>query len=160
MVLIIIWMLVIFIFSSMPGEESNNKSMGTINNAIEKTIEVTNHSGITNKHPSEDKKEKIIELLNKPLRKCMHSSVYFVLSILIGYEMYLFKFSIKKLALISIICCFIYACTDELHQLFVQGRSGQFSDVLIDTFGAIIGCICIYCFICLRSKIKFGKFEK
>lgn len=34
---------------------------------------------------------------------------------------------------------FLYACSDELHQYFVPGRSCQFKDVLIDTFGVITG---------------------
>ena len=33
----------------------------------------------------------------------------------------------------------IYASTDEIHQLFVGGRSGRFTDVLIDTAGGFIG---------------------
>lgn len=31
-----------------------------------------------------------------------------------------------------------YAASDEVHQLFVQGRSGQFSDVLVDAVGAAL----------------------
>lgn len=36
-----------------------------------------------------------------------------------------------------------YATIDEIHQLFVDGRSGQFTDVLIDTIGVAIG-ICVW----------------
>lgn len=34
-----------------------------------------------------------------------------------------------------------YAATDETHQLFVPGRSGQVRDVLIDSVGAAIGVL-------------------
>ena len=34
---------------------------------------------------------------------------------------------------------FIFACTDEIHQLFVPGRSGRIGDVLIDSRGAVVG---------------------
>jgi len=34
-----------------------------------------------------------------------------------------------------------YAATDEFHQLFVPGRSGQISDVLIDSAGALGGIL-------------------
>ena len=37
--------------------------------------------------------------------------------------------------------CFLHACTDEFHQSFIPGRSGQFSDVLLDTFGACWGIL-------------------
>ena len=40
---------------------------------------------------------------------------------------------------LCIIICFIYAGSDEYHQTFVDGRTGQFSDVLIDTAGSIVG---------------------
>lgn len=33
----------------------------------------------------------------------------------------------------------VYACTDEIHQLFVGGRAGQAADVLIDAAGALVG---------------------
>ena len=34
---------------------------------------------------------------------------------------------------------FLYACSDEFHQFFIAGRSAQFTDVMIDTCGALIG---------------------
>ena len=34
-----------------------------------------------------------------------------------------------------------YAATDEFHQLFVPGRSGQVSDVILDSAGAAIGVL-------------------
>jgi VanZ family protein len=37
----------------------------------------------------------------------------------------------------------IYAITDEVHQLFVHGRGGQFSDVCIDAGGALIGVLLV-----------------
>jgi VanZ family protein len=33
----------------------------------------------------------------------------------------------------------LYACTDEFHQLFVVGRSGELRDVCIDSAGVILG---------------------
>ena len=32
-----------------------------------------------------------------------------------------------------------YAATDELHQVFVPGRSAEFTDVLLDSLGALAG---------------------
>lgn len=32
-----------------------------------------------------------------------------------------------------------YACTDEIHQMFIDGRAGQISDVFVDASGALIG---------------------
>ena len=39
-----------------------------------------------------------------------------------------------------------YACTDELHQLFISGRSASIIDVLIDATGGFIAIfICMMC---------------
>ena len=34
-----------------------------------------------------------------------------------------------------------YAGTDELHQLLIDGRSGQWTDVLLDSAGAMTGVL-------------------
>ena len=67
-VMILIWMIIIFILSNMPSNESNNKSKSTINVVTEKTLKITNKVGITDKHPSKQKMNNFIEKLNKPLR--------------------------------------------------------------------------------------------
>jgi hypothetical protein len=147
-------MVVVFIFSSMTSEESNSKSQRTINTVIEKVLDVTNDSGITDKHPTEEKMNKVATFLNKPLRKCMHASVYFILSILLYNLFNLCKISNWKSCILSVVCSFLYACTDEFHQLFVDGRTGQFIDVLIDTVGAVIGVIVINIVFKIINKIK------
>ena len=50
----------------------------------------------------------------------------------------------------------LYACTDEIHQLFVPGRSGMIRDVFIDSIGGIIGIsiISIYENIKKRKSLK------
>ena len=45
----------------------------------------------------------------------------------------------NKSIIYTIIFVFIYACSDEIHQLFVSGRSGEILDVLIDTTGGFVG---------------------
>ena len=38
---------------------------------------------------------------------------------------------------------FAYACSDEIHQLFVADRAGKGTDVLIDMCGAVIALLII-----------------
>jgi VanZ family protein len=38
---------------------------------------------------------------------------------------------------VTVVFVFFYACSDEIHQLFVLGREGAFRDVIIDTVGGI-----------------------
>ena len=47
----------------------------------------------------------------------------------------------KNSALISFLLTVIVMVGDEIHQIFVPGRAFQFSDLLIDGSGAIIGVI-------------------
>ena len=113
-ILVILWMGVIFWFSSMPSTESNNKSEGTINKIIETTVNTTNKVGLTDKHPSEKKMNQVVEYLNYPLRKCMHASVYFVLVLLLLNAFRLSNVSLKKAIFFSILICFLYACSTVL----------------------------------------------
>lgn len=39
----------------------------------------------------------------------------------------------------SIIFAYIYGITDEVHQSFVSGRGGKFTDTLFDLSGALLG---------------------
>ena len=146
MLLIIIWLIVIFYFSSMDTYESNGDSKEVVSVVVDKAIDVSNSS------ISDNKKEDIVNVLNLPIRKLAHFSLYFILSILfMVFFMSFNKFNLRYVILISIIFCFIYACSDEYHQTFINGRTGQFSDVIIDTIGASVGSI-IYSIV--YKKIK------
>lgn len=71
-------------------------------------------------------------------RKLAHFIIYLVL----GGASYLAlpkDWSIPRRITLGISLCFIYAVTDELHQLFVPGRSAQLLDVFIDTLGSSVG---------------------
>lgn len=138
---VILWAGLIFFMSSMDTNESNGKSKTIINDVVEKSVETTNGLGITNKHPSENKMKQIIEKLNYPLRKVAHASEYFIFTILILIALKNNDVKGTKKFIIALIICFIYACTDEYHQTFVNGRTGQFSDTLIDTLGGFISCL-------------------
>lgn len=151
---VILWAGVIFFMSSMDTNESNGKSKTIINDVVEKSVETTNGLGITDKHPSKSKMEQIIDKLNYPLRKVAHASEYFIFTILILIALKNSGVNGIKMFVIALIICFIYACTDEYHQTFVNGRTGQFSDALIDTLGGLISCL-MYSFI-----IEINKFRK
>lgn len=143
-ILVIIWMAVIYYFSNMNSIESNSKSKDTITNVIENTIDTTNKLGITDKHPSEEKKQELTNNLNEPLRKLMHAGEYLILSVLIMNALIVSNRKLLMSFIITLIVSFAYAYSDEFHQTFVEGRTGRFTDVLIDTSGSIVGSG-IYC---------------
>ena len=47
----------------------------------------------------------------------------------------------KKYVAFSILFCALYACTDEFHQIFISGRSGELKDAALDTIGATFGVL-------------------
>lgn len=152
-ILVILWACFIFFMSGMNTTESNAKSKGTLNEIVEKTVETTNGMGITDKHPSENRMKEFIDKYNYLFRKFVHASEYFILTFLLLIALKNSGAVGKKIFIFAIIICFIYSCTDEYHQTFVVGRTGQFSDCLIDILGGFIGCT-IYYLIYKLIKIK------
>jgi len=121
---VFIWMYIIFRLSSQPAFESNDLSLG-ITDRIARFL--GNHINLD------------IDRLNHIVRKGAHYSAYLILAVLVYNAVGKSKVSGWKSALLVISICVIYAISDEFHQLFVEGRSGQASDVLIDSFGAVTG---------------------
>lgn len=142
-IIIFAWCAAIFKLSAMTSETSNGKSTGIVEKVIVKVLDATNEVGITDSHPDDEKLAKAANLINPPLRKAVHATVYFVLALLLlaigrvifGNKKYLLS------CVIAILLCFLFALTDEYHQTFVAGRTGQMMDVLIDTAGACIGIL-------------------
>ena len=127
-----------YLESSMDSDLSNTKSKDTINTVVESTVVVTN------KDISKDNLNSIVNDLNKSLRKCMHSFVFFILVILFINAFNNSNIRSYKCYLFSIILSFIYAFFDEFHQLYVTGRTGQFMDIGIDMIGVLFGVLVIY----------------
>ena len=119
------WMLIIYKLSDMNTQKSNGKSMDIIALFIEDTLDVTNEYGITSSHPNESKLAKVSKLINAPMRKVMHASVYMVLSFFVILLLnIIFNNKHYWIALIiTIILCIGFAITDEYHQTFVSGRT-------------------------------------
>lgn len=115
--LVLLWMILIFIMSSFNSTESSNQS-GFIVNIISGILNINN-----------------IELLSLIIRKLAHFSEYFILGML-TYNMFN---SYNKKTYTSIIICILYAISDEIHQIFVPGRSCQIIDMTIDTLGSLLG---------------------
>ena len=99
-------------------------------------------------HPEYDSLEKdarqvIYDRVQHIVRKCAHFSEYLILGFLIRLCLEsLFGHRMKRyrnLATISLSAGFGYACSDEAHQLAIDGRSGQWSDILVDSSGVLAG---------------------
>lgn len=71
------------------------------------------------------------------LRKMAHFTIYTVLGFCVGQS--LPPLRPVRAFWVGVSICFLYACSDELHQSLIPGRSCQFTDVLIDTAGSCLG---------------------
>lgn len=135
LILILLCMATIYLFSSDPADVSTRKSDGI----IIKTAEVFLGDDLTS-----SEKENIIDKYVVPVRKSAHFLIYFLLGFLIlSYIKEFDKIELRTISM-AILLCVVYACSDEIHQLSVSGRSGELLDVLIDSIGASVGCYCYY----------------
>ena len=127
---LILWMIVIFSFSSADA----NKSTGTSDKVITTMIEIKDK--ITNNETPNNEKEIIVKNSSFYIRKIAHITEYLIL----GFLMFnlLKQYSVTNIYY-AIGLSILYSCTDEFHQLFISGRSGSIRDILIDSIGILIG---------------------
>ena len=131
-ILIILWMVFIFYMSSCNGNVSSDQS-GTIVYILHNILGI-------------DYSDKLIFII----RKCAHVSEFFILGILVINLVS--KYNVKHIYFISFIVCVLYASSDEFHQLFVPGRSGLVTDVLIDLIGVVLGLLLVFLIRCFRKE--------
>jgi VanZ family protein len=133
---LILWMAVIFAFSSQPGDVSEEQS--------KLVIYVFNLLGL-------NLNSMLGELSSFIVRKGAHFTEYFILYML-TYNAIKDDFKLDKALILSVIVVFLYACSDEFHQSFVPGRGPAFRDVLIDTSGGITAAGFLYVFNLVKLK--------
>lgn len=129
--LAILWMAAIFFFSSRNADESTAQS---------------NRAGMLAGHLfvrdfdswTEQEQLDFAKKIDHPVRKTAHASEYALLGMLLFGAMTGTRKIRMGYAWLAASC---YAATDEFHQLFVPGRSCQFTDVCIDSGGAALGIL-------------------
>ena len=144
-------MVCIFLFSGQSGKESDAVSGGFINTLLEFFID-----GFKNA-PSE-LRDFVISSYQLLFRKMAHFSIYSLLGFsLCGFFVLSDKLKIYVCGLFSAGISLIYSFCDEIHQLFIPGRSGLLVDVFIDFAGSILGT---FNFILLFIFIKYIVHQK
>lgn len=136
----------IFSFSSENGEISSNTSRKV-------TSTLLNIFGIKST-------QQTIEIFNPIVRKLAHFGIYMLLGILLMCSSETFKWQRAYKFDVSTMFAFLFSCSDELHQRFIPGRSGEFADVCLDTVGALIGVILILIIALIIKQIKENKENK
>lgn len=148
--LLIGWMIIIFWFSAQPAMESQEMSGGVAYRVMSAC------DRIFDADMSAADLMQWAERIDYPIRKLAHMSEYALLAIFSGACLLGYREWDKKTICGSLVLSAGYAVTDEIHQLFVSGRAGRFSDVCIDTFGAAIGLV----FFAIMLKLVRNHCEK
>ncbi|MBQ9227537.1 MAG: VanZ family protein [Eubacterium sp.] len=92
------------------------------------------------------------------VRKSAHCLEFTGLSLLFNTAWYFTRE--RKSVLLAVACTSLYAVTDELHQLFVDGRSCELRDWAIDTLGAVLGALGFLVLLALTQKIIHHRQQK
>ena len=120
------WMGVIFYLSAQPAEQSSELSTGIMHVLLQfmENIVIVDEG-----------------FFHHVLRKGAHLSAYLLLGILTMFALEHRIVRNKVQISISFLIGVLYAVSDEVHQLFVPGRSGEIADVGIDSIGVLLGIL-------------------
>lgn len=142
-------MLIVFFFSGQNGSDSGKvsekvtKKLLQIKDTLEIVVEnyeETNEIVIKGVEINPITKARIDKWEVK-VRKLAHYGLFlcggFILYLLITYGFSMEKFQ----GILTVICGFLLACSDEFHQFYSAGRTPQIRDVKIDTLGVITGVL-------------------
>lgn len=134
---VIIWMIFIFYMSGKTGQESSGQS-GKI------SLFITNLLEKVRQDPAQEM-QNLQDILELVIRKAAHMTEYAILFLLsylatVKISMSQSRFYNRSIA---VLISLLYACSDEMHQLLVPGRSGRMIDVGIDMAGVLIVLICM-----------------
>lgn len=131
----LLMMLVIWGFSANSGETSSTQSMGIVMRVVNFVDRMTGE-----KMTSE---EKLVweNRIHTPIRKLAHMTEYMIFACTVSFPFLLYDKKKKWITRVTFFGCTCYAAMDEIHQLFVPNRSGQFKDVCIDAIGILIGIV-------------------
>lgn len=132
--------LIIFYFSSKTGSQSNQQSDPFVE-IIASWLNISQDNYIIH----------IIRFV----RKTGHIIEYALLGYSVSFAFTNTVTEVSKIvsSLSIFLICYLYAASDEIHQLFVPERSGTIVDTLIDSIGIIIGMFVF--FIIRKIYIKF-----
>lgn len=147
LIFLLLWMGLIFYFSSQTADDSTAVSDGLIKTIVKflfPDISAVKLSGIVTE-------------LQFIVRKGAHLSLYTILGILSFLTFVTYRIHISLRITISAFVGILYAASDELHQTFIKGRSGELRDILIDSVGVLCGIALSFLIYLLRNAIKRRK---
>lgn len=143
-------MILIFLFSAKTATESDGTSIPIAQAFLNIFQRLFGHMDV-------DSYEIALRVTNVLIRKAAHVTEYGILTIFVSFYIWVRGHRGKVFFLITLLISVGYAVTDEVHQIFVPGRSGRITDVLIDSVGCILG---VLLFLLIRHLIKNRSLKK
>jgi len=165
LILTIIWMAVIFIFSSQNGDISSNTSDFITGIILDIFVPDFDSYTVT-------KQAEILDITGFIVRKCAHFTEYAILAIFAfmtvltriwsnqtknNEYLQILRNKRIKLGAFTLLFSVIYAISDEFHQGFVDGRAPALQDVLIDSCGSMFGILSVYVLVYMILRHKQEK---
>ena len=148
---IIIWMGIVFKFSNQPADVSDHTS----SNVTKIIVEI-----FAKKDISEEEKTELIEKYDPAVRKFAHFTIYAIGGFLIMIYVNAYNIKETKKILYSWGVGSFYALTDEIHQIFIPGRAGEITDVILDSIGILTGVCTSLLIIKIIKNIKIKNNEQ
>ena len=145
LVAVLCWMAFIFLLSAQTATESSSLSLHISKCVAEKAVDILPYE-----YTSGVSVHDIALLIQPIIRKVAHFVEFAILGVLLFLWARCWAF--RRAGLLAIGLGALYAGGDELHQFWVQGRGGQWSDVLLDSSGVVFG---IGLFMLMQSMRKF-----
>lgn len=150
---VIAWMSTIFALSAQTADQSGDLS----GSAAEKVLQQV-YPGFSSL--TDTKQHEIVENCQFAFRKAAHFSAYFLLGALLFAALALSNVKSPTAAWLAFGISALYAVSDEVHQLFVDGRSCRLLDIGIDALGALCAVGLIVLIRLLIKRIGEKKFKK
>ena len=141
----LIMMYLIFSFSAQTGTDSGNLSY-TVSHKI-----VTFGNIVLQKNMEDWEIDQKAYEIEYPVRKIAHMTEYFILAVTVSLPFYVYGLRGIWLMLVAGLICVGFACGDEYHQSFVDGRGPSVKDVGIDSIGVFLGIMVVR--ICCRTVL-------
>ena len=145
--ILVLWMAFIFGMSAQTGSESTQMSSPF-------AVKVASILVPGYEKMSDEQQQAVVSKTEVIIRKTAHFTEYAILGFLAYLVVQMYILNRLKAFFCAWVCSSLYAASDEIHQLFVKGRSCQIRDVCIDSAGACAGVIVSIFIIFIILSIK------
>lgn len=149
---VVLMAIFIFVMSATPSDDSDAMSLGVAWRIVSFVIPGYDQLPLSDQLHWQ-------ELLNYPIRKTAHFLEYAAFGALcmnmlvqLARNRACDAPSMRRLAVGAWALGALYAATDEFHQLFVSGRSGMVTDVMLDSAGVLTGVLLCWLLFAMLAK--------